>query len=55
MSIHNISFPGEIMKILCGYPLLPGAMLLFVHIEFCKVQINLVVPDKMPFFFSTKD
>ena len=27
MSTHNIYFPGEIRKILCEYPLLPGATL----------------------------
>ena len=26
MSPHNICFHGEIRKILCGYPLLSGAM-----------------------------
>ena len=29
MSTHNICFPGEIRKILCGYPLLSVAMSIF--------------------------
>ena len=32
MSIHNICFPGEIRKILCGYPNLSVAMI-FVSVS----------------------
>ena len=35
MSTHNICFHGEIRKILCGYPLLSGAML---HALFCSAM-----------------
>ena len=31
MGTHNICFHGEIRKIFCEHPLLPGAMLLFTH------------------------
>ena len=32
MSTHNIRFCGEIRKILCGYPLLSVAMMLWVKL-----------------------
>ena len=31
MSTHNIGFCGEIRKILCGYPLLSGAMVIYLN------------------------
>ena len=34
MSTHNICFPGEIRKILCGYPLLSVAMTCVIYNAF---------------------
>ena len=33
MSTHNICFCGEIRKILCGYPLLSGAMVILKNLS----------------------
>ena len=42
MSTHDVCFPGEIRKILCGYPLLSVAMPVFkVHTVWCIVAISM--------------
>ena len=44
ISTHSIHFPGEIKKkILCGYPLLSGAM----FIEYCYVNKYIVYTTKL--------
>ena len=48
MSTHNICFYGEIRKLLCGYPLLCGAMQLII-------SLKAPYPSKIDIFLSKKD
>ena len=42
MSTHNISFHGEMRKILSGYPLLSGAMLHALHFPYATSTSNYI-------------